>query len=189
MQTPAEPTSPPEVKLELLPRFSRLGAALAACMIVACVLFVLQRQAAHKEDGGEVRPNRILELMARYTVGVKELLRSTKQSDAELTQSVLQDIAKFSRTDEDALRLLILKGWLNEAWPAGVEWDDISAKNAGLREDVTAVENMNANRGLAKDEAWKRLRQRHGWMQILPVRRQRIRRQGRLWFSKVWGQQ
>ena len=134
-------------------------------MIVACVVFVVRMQSVHRAGGGDVetRPNRMLELMARYTVGVKELLRKTNQPHEELTQTGLEDMVKFSRTDEDVLRLLILKGWLRNAWPAGVEWDAIAAKYAGLAEDVTTVENMKATGGRVKDEAWKKLRKRHGW--------------------------
>ncbi len=135
------------------------------CVIISCVVFVVHMQSAHKAGGGaEVHPNRMLELMARYTVGVKELLRSLNQSDAGLTQPVLQDISKFSRTDEDALRLLILKGWLKDAWPAGAEWDAIAAKNAGLQEDVKTVQIMQAAKGKVPDEAWKKLQHRHGWL-------------------------
>lgn len=155
----------PALKPVMSPRFSRLGALLAVCVIVACVVFVVRKQSEHRAGGGaEVHPNRMLELMARYAVGVKELLQNAKQSNEELTQMGLQDMAKFSRTDEDALRLLILKGWLMDAWPAGAEWDAIAAKNAELQEDVTTLENMHATRGWVKAEAWKKLQQRHGWI-------------------------
>ncbi len=165
MNDSAVPPPLPALKPELSPRYSRLGAVLAVCVIIACVVFVVRMQSTHSAGGGaEVRPNRMLELMARYTVGVKGLLRSAQQSDVALTQAVLQDITKFSRTDEDALRLLILKGWLRDDWPAGAEWGAIAAKNAGLLEDVTTVENMKTTGGRVKDEAWKKLRQRHGWI-------------------------
>ena len=155
----------PALKPVMSPRFSRLGALLAVCVIVACVVFVVRKQSEHRAGGGaEVHPNRMLELMARYAVGVKELLQNAKQSNEELTQMGLQDMAKFSRTDEDALRLLILKGWLMDAWPAGAEWDAIAAKNAELQQDVTTLENMHATRGRVKAEAWKKLQQRHGWI-------------------------
>ncbi len=165
MNDSSGPPPLPALKPELSPRYSRQGAALALCVIIACVVFAVRMQSEHRAGGGaEVRPNRMLELMARYTVGVKDLLRSTNQSDAALTETVLKDIAKFSRSDEDALRLLILKGWLRDAWPPGAEWDAIAAKNAGLQEDVTTVENMYATRGSVQDEAWKKLQKRHGWI-------------------------
>ena len=176
----------PALKPVMSPRFSRQGALLAVCVIVACVVFVVRSQSAHRAGGGEeVQPNRMLELMARYAVGVKELLQNAKQSNEELTQMGLQDMARFSRTDEDALRLLILKGWLMDAWPAGAAWDAIAAKNAELQEDVTTLENMHATRGRVKAEAWKKLQQRHGWIVELAraqasddVARRAVARQG-----------
>ncbi|MBN8418768.1 MAG: CPBP family intramembrane metalloprotease [Verrucomicrobia bacterium] len=160
----------PASKPVLSPRFSLMGAVLAVCVIVLCVVFVLHMQSAHRPGGGaEVRPNRMLELMARYTVGVKELLRSTKQPDAALMQTVQQDMAKFSRTDEDALRLLVLKGWLTDAWPAEAELDAMEAKNAGLQEDVATLRQLKAMHGEVHAEAWNKFRARHGWIAELAL--------------------
>jgi membrane protease YdiL (CAAX protease family) len=165
MNDSAEPPPLPASKPALSPRYSRMGATLAVCVIIACVVFVVRMQTSHKAGGGaEVHPNRMLELMARYTVGVKELLRSAKQSDTELTPAVLQDMTKFSRTDEDVLRLLILKGWLMDAWPAATELDALAAKNAGLQADVATLRQMKAMNGEVQDEAWKKLQPRHGWI-------------------------
>ncbi|MDI1314335.1 CPBP family intramembrane glutamic endopeptidase [Prosthecobacter sp.] len=165
MNDSAVPPPLPALKPELSPRYSRLGAALAVCVIISCVVFVVRMQSTHRADcGDEVRPNRMLELMARYTVGVKELLRSMQQSDVELTQTVLQDFTQFSRTNEDALRLLILKGWLMDEWPAAADLDVLAAKNADLQADVVTLQLMKAMNGEVPDEAWKKLRQRHGWM-------------------------
>ena len=165
MNESAEPPPLPALKPELFPRRSRLGAALAVCVIAACVVFVLRMQSAHGTGGGaETRPNRMLEMMARYAVGVKELLRSTQQSNAELTQTGLQDLAGLSRTDEDALRLLILKGWLMDVWPAAADLDAAAAKSAGLQADVATLRQLKAMHGEVQDEAWKIFRERHGWI-------------------------
>lgn len=155
----------PALKPVQSPRFSLMGAVLAVCVIVLCVVFVVHMQSSHRGDGqAGVHPNRMLELMARYTVGVKALLRMTKQPDAALMQTVQQDMAKLSRTDEDALRLLILKGWLMDAWPAEAELDAMAAKNAGLQEDVATLRQLNAGRGEMKEDAWSKFRARHGWI-------------------------
>lgn len=166
MEFPAEPPPLPAPEPELPPlRYSRLGAALAACVIVACVVFVVHMQSVHKTDAtSEVRPNRTMELMARYVVGTKELMKTLQQSNAELTQTLEQDVGRLSRTDEDALRLLILKGWLKEAWPEAAELDAVAAKNAGLQADVAALRRLKETNGEVQDEAWKNLRKRHGWM-------------------------
>ena len=165
MNSPAEPPPLPPSKSELSPPFSRLGAVLAVCVIAACVVFVVRMQSAHRVGrGAEVRPNRMLELMARYTVGLKELLRSAQQPDAALLRTVQQDIAKFSRTDEDALRLLILQSWLRDAWPQAAELDAVAVKNPGLQADVATLRQLKAKNGEVPDEAWKKLRQRHGWI-------------------------
>ncbi|OYW77968.1 MAG: hypothetical protein B7Z37_01560 [Verrucomicrobia bacterium 12-59-8] len=165
MNDSAEPPPLPASKPELLPRYSRLGTVLAVCVVIACVVFVVRMQSAHRAGGGaEVRPNRMLELMARYAVGVKELLRSTNQPHAELTQSGLQEASKFSRTDADALGLLILKGWLMDDWPAVAELDAMGAKNAGLQADVATLGQLKATSGEVPDEDWQKLRERHGWI-------------------------
>ncbi|MCF7789135.1 MAG: CPBP family intramembrane metalloprotease [Prosthecobacter sp.] len=165
MNDSTEPPPLPASKPELLPRYSRLGAALAVCVIIACVVFVVRMQSAHRAGGGaEVRPNRMLELMARYAVGVKALLQNANQSNAELTEMGLQDMAKFSRTDEDALRLLILKGWLVDDWPAEAELDAVGSKTAGLQADVATLQQLKAMNGEVQDEAWKKFRARHGWI-------------------------
>jgi membrane protease YdiL (CAAX protease family) len=160
-----------------LPRFSRLGAALAVCVIALCVVFVVRMQSVHHAgDESVVRPNRMLELMARYAVGVKALLQSVEKSTAgagiapaDLTQEVLRDMTGFSRTDADALRLLILKGWLMGAWPAAAEFDAIAAKHAALREDVTTLKNLKVMNGEVQDEAWGKLQERHGWIADLAM--------------------
>ena len=156
---------PPPLPAPATPRYARLGAALAVCVIAACVTFVVCVQSGRPTGGAaEVRPNRMLELMARYTVGVKEMLRIAKMPSEEITRAVMQDMTKFSRTDEDALRLLILKGWLVEVRPAAAEFDAIAAKNAGLHEDVVTLRQLEATHGEVKDESWKKLRERHGWI-------------------------
>ena len=160
----------PSLKPDLSPRYSRLGAALAVSVIIACVVFVVRMQATHRADeGAGVNPNRMLEMTSRYVVGVQELLHSAQQPDAELTKVVLQDMTKFSRSDEDALRLLILKGRLKNAWPADSELDAIAAKNAGLQEDVATLRLMKAMNGQVPDAAWKKLQQRHGWLAELAL--------------------
>lgn len=173
MNHSAEPPPLPETKPELSPRFSRLGAALAVGVIFVCVMFVLRMQTAHKTEGGDkVHPNRMLELMARYTVGVEELMRlsqSGRQSEMKnspegMPQAMLREVRKFSRTDEDDLRVLILEGWLKGAWPDENKLEASAAKNAGLQEDVTTLRELKARNGEAPDEAWKKLRQRHGWL-------------------------
>lgn len=165
MNYSAEPPPLPESKPELSPRYSRLGAVLAMCLICACVVFVVRVQSSHKAGSGtEIRPNRMLELMARYTVGVEQLMKTTGQSDAQLMQAVQQDMAKFSRTDEDTLRMMILKGWLVDAWPAESELDAVASKNAGLQGDVGTLRQLKERKGEVPEEAWKKLQRRHGWI-------------------------
>ena len=76
-------------------------------------------------------------------------------------------IRDSSRTDEDALRLLILKGWLMDAWPAAPELDAMAAKNAGLQADVATLRQLKAMNGEVQDVAWTKFRRRHGWISEL----------------------
>ncbi len=165
MNDSALPPPLPVSKPGFSPRCSLLGAVLAVAVIAACVVFVVRTHASHRKgEGAGEHPNRMLELMARYVVGVKELMRATQQPDGGLMEVVAQDITKYSLTDEDALRLMILKGWLKGAWPAEDALDAVAAKNAGLRADVETLRQMKAGHGEAPAEAWKKLRQRHGWL-------------------------
>ncbi len=169
MEFPTAPPPLPVSKPELPPlRFARLGAALAVCVIAACVAFVVRTQSVHRtDDAAEVRPNRTLELMARYVVGVKELMGGEEalgEWQSNLDDALGQNVAKLSRGENDALRSLIVKGWLKGAWPAAAEFDAIAAKNAGLQEDVAALRRLKETNGEVKDESWKKLQERHGWI-------------------------
>ncbi|MCB1275905.1 type II CAAX endopeptidase family protein [Prosthecobacter sp.] len=146
-------------------RLSKTGFGLAVLVIAACAVFVVGRQTEHRVEREErVGPNRMLELMARYAVGVKGMLLSAGQSNADVTKAMQEDIGQFARTDEDGLRLLILKGWLADTWPTAADLNGFAAKDESLRADVAELEALKATQGKGDDEAWKALKQRHGWI-------------------------
>lgn len=164
-QPPPLPASNPESSPL---RHTLLGAVLAMCMITVCAVFVVHMQSSRKTGGGaEVRPNRMLEVMARYIVGVKELMGSDKvlgEWQSNFDEELLQNVARLSRGKADELRVLIVKGWLTRAWPAQAELDALAAKDADLQADVATLERLKAMNGDVPDEAWKKFRGRHGWM-------------------------
>jgi membrane protease YdiL (CAAX protease family) len=146
-------------------RYSKTGFVLAVLVIAACAVFVVGRQTEHRtEREAGVRPNRMLELMARYAVGVKGLLLSAGQPNAEVTKAMQEDMGQFARTDEDALRLLILKGWLADAWPVAADLDALAAKDTALRADVAELNELKATQGQKDDNEWKAFKRRHGWI-------------------------
>ncbi len=166
MESPALPPPLPESKpVQPLYSYSRLGLVLAVGVIAACAVFVVRMNGVEREEGaGGTRPNRMLELLARYAVGMQGLLQATGQSNEAVTEGMMKDIAMLSRTDEDALRVLILKGWLADAWPAEADLTKLVAKKEALREDVASLGRLNLMKGELEAEAWKKLERRHGWI-------------------------
>ena len=122
------------------PHYSRLGALLAVCVIVACVVFVVRKQSANRADGGaEVHPNRMLELMARYVVGVQGLMGGDKalgEWQSNFDEQLMQNVVKVSRGKADELRVLIVEGCVTHAWPEKEKFDALAAKDAELQADV-----------------------------------------------------
>ncbi|MFC5453599.1 CPBP family intramembrane glutamic endopeptidase [Prosthecobacter fluviatilis] len=173
MNSYPEPPPQPGSKPEPTVSHPKPGAVLALCAIIACVVFVVRMQSAHRAGGGEeVRPNRVLELMARYAVGVKELLQLSGNggrsagagASAGASQAMLVEVKKLCRSSEDELRRVILEGWLGDAWPDEAALDALAARNEGLREDVRTLRQLRALRGKVADEAWEKLHGRHGWL-------------------------
>ncbi|WP_395737886.1 lysostaphin resistance A-like protein [Prosthecobacter sp.] len=156
------------------PRFSRLGAALALCVIAACVAYAATMHSTHREaDETGVHPNRTMELMARYVVGVKETMTTTAlfgggQAGLEgfpvnFDEMLVQNLSQVSRSQADKLRLLIAKSWLSGSWPAVSELETVAAQNEGLQADVKSLQQMRANHGAVNEDDMKKLRARHGW--------------------------
>jgi membrane protease YdiL (CAAX protease family) len=156
---------PPPLPQAMNYRFSKFGLVLALIAIAACAVFVVRmNDGGRGDESAAVRPNRILELMARYVVGAKALMQMTGQWNADLSGVMMKDIHMHSRTDEDALRVLILKGWMMEVWPAEADLAALEAKNEALKTDVGMLGRLKAAEVSLEDDEWKKLKQRHGWM-------------------------
>ena len=166
METPAMPPPlPAPVPDSPQYRFSKTGVVLALAVITACALFVLRTNAEQQRDESPVvKPNQVLELLARYAVGVKGLVESTGQKDAGLAVTVMRDVKTVARGEVDELRILLLKGWLNDTWPAEAELAALAAKNEGLRQDVAAIAQLKAMQGNVEDGVWQPFLKRHGWI-------------------------
>ena len=141
---------------------------LAVCVIFACVLFVVRKQSANKAVGGtETHPNRMLELMARYVVGVQGLMggdNALGEWQSNFDEQLMQNVVKVSRGKADELRVLIVEGCVTHAWPAKAKFDALAAQDADLQADVATLERMKAMNGEVEDEGWTKFRKRHGWI-------------------------
>jgi membrane protease YdiL (CAAX protease family) len=166
METPALPPPLPAPEPESVRyRFSKTGVVLAVVVIAACAWFVLRMNAQHQRDATPlVKPNQVLELLARYAVGLKGLLESTGQKDAGLAATVMRDVKTVARGEADELRTLLVKGWLNDTWPAEAELNALAAKNEDLRQDVAALGQLKATQGKAAEDVWRPFLKRHGWI-------------------------
>lgn len=149
-------------------RHSKLGLVLALCVITACAVFVVRVQTMEREEPtSEVRPNRMLELMARYAVGVKSFMEGDGQlcqRNVELDAALLGDLTAHSRTDEDVLRLLMLKGWMADQPPDEAKMTALAQKNESLKADMAMLGRLSSIQDVAADEDWKLFFKRHGWM-------------------------
>lgn len=165
METSVPPPLP-ESKPAVTPyRFPKLGGLLAVIAIAGCVLHVLSAQTEHRHDEeAEVRPNRILELMARYAVGVKNLVSQTGQWDAALNDQMTAEAKTVARKDADGLRVVILQSWMSGKPPAEEQLAKLGAKNEGLQADVEMLRKLEVNPKATGDDGWKRFLKRHGWM-------------------------
>ncbi|MFZ2282018.1 MAG: lysostaphin resistance A-like protein [Prosthecobacter sp.] len=168
MNDSSVPPPLPASKPVMSPSYSRMGAMLAVCVIAACVLFVVGKQSANRADGGtEVHPNRMLELMARYVVGVQGLMggdNALGEWQSNFDEQLMQNVVKVSRGKADELRVLIVEGCVTHVWPVKAKFDALAAKDADLQADVATLERMKAMNGEVQDEAWTKFRRRHGWI-------------------------
>lgn len=163
MESP--PPLPPSSELKPAYRHSWLGMVLAVGVIAACAVYVVRSQAGEKvTNSPATSPNRMLELVARYAIGVKSLMQQTGQWNSALTAAMLQDMQTMGRSDADVLRLLIVKSWLNEQWPTAAELAEIGAKNPSLKQDVAVLGELKTQQGQVEEKAWERVMQRHGWI-------------------------
>ncbi|MBE2287106.1 MAG: CPBP family intramembrane metalloprotease [Prosthecobacter sp.] len=166
METPAVPPPLPEPKPAVTPRrFPRLGSLLAVIAITVCAVFVVWVQTVPKAgDKTEVRPNRIFELMARYAVGVKNLLSQTGQWNEALNDQMTAEARTVARKEADKLRLVILKSWMSGKPPAEEDLTRLAAKNEDLRADVETLRKLESGTAAPDEAGWKRFLKRHGWM-------------------------
>lgn len=146
-------------------RFSKTGLLLAVLLIVGCVMFVLRMQEAHREEeNSSARRNVTLELLARYAVGVKGLMDMGGQKmEPALVQAVMKDVNTLAKHDTDALRVLILKSWMNGEKPADAAVNELVSKHPGLAEDALLLQGLQTGEGTKDTALVKKLRQHHGW--------------------------
>ena len=146
-------------------RHAKLGAVLACAAIIACVSFVLGSQAVRKErEEVTVRPNRVFEMAARYAVGLKAFMELAGSWNEELTEPILQDLAKVSPKKQDLLRQLILKGWLTDEWPSESALAALADSEISVKEDVVTLGQMKSATLPITNDRWLELKKRHGWM-------------------------
>lgn len=146
-------------------RWGRLGTLAALITIIACIAVVLgDHKSALLENPEGTQPNRMLEMGARYAVGVQQLMQMTGQDTSALTAPMTEDLNRMSQSPADELRITILKSWMLNTWPTEANWTEKAGDDAELKKDVDTLSQLQAAKGQGEKEPYLRLHQRHGWM-------------------------
>lgn len=148
------------------PRLARTGLAIALVLIVTCVVLVLNNTALHRaaETSGGGRPNALMDMIARYIMGMREVLVAAKQWNGEIAAQMTSDLAGVSHTHPDAFRGEIVKAVLHDRWPDSQAFDAIIMKMPPLTDDVTWLRELQAQGANMPEEHWRLLLKRHGWI-------------------------
>jgi len=163
------PTEVPELITPEAPkatyRFSRLGLLLALGVITTCAVLVARTHSKPtKVKTAAVTPNRVLEIGARYAVGLKGFMQLVGSWNEALNAPILKDLSKYQGGEEDALRLAILRGWMSDQWPADPNLTALAVTNEMLRNDLETMHLLRDGKLPMTDPSWIKLKQRHGWM-------------------------
>lgn len=146
-------------------RYTKLGLTVACAAVISCVGYVLFTHDSSRQDQVSViRPNRVLEMATRYAVGLKAFMEMGGTWNAALTEPILQDLSKGSPNKQDALRRVILKGWLTNEWPSESALTSVVGNESALQEDVATLNQMKSPPIPITDECWLKLKRRHGWI-------------------------
>lgn len=146
-------------------RFSRSGLVLALLVIAACAAFVVGKSddKPEKKDAS-LAPNSILNLSARYAVGVKGLMKMGGSWSPALTEQMLKDMKALKTSEADALRLLLLKSWLDDTLPDEAAWKNAAADNRSLKTDAALFHKLMTSANTIEASELASLDKRHGWL-------------------------
>jgi membrane protease YdiL (CAAX protease family) len=173
MNEPSAPVPPPVSEPQPVVRryrWGRLGTLAALITIIACIAVVLgDHKSALLEKPEGTRPNRMLEMGARYAVGVHHLMQMTGQDTSALTAPMTEDLNRMSHSPADLLRITILKSWMLNTWPSEAAWTEKAGDDAELQKDADTLTQLQTTKGNGEKEPYLRLHQRHGWMAELAL--------------------
>lgn len=154
---PPLPTATAEAP-PLIVRGSRAGTVLASAAILLTVVLVLWFTPRWKKElkGTAAGPNVLLEMLGRYVAGCQVLFKSTGAWNAETEAQLLESCREGVRTDADKLRLVMLRGWLDDRSPSPSE------TFPGLEHDVEVLRHLAGKQEIAED-TWKPFEKKYGW--------------------------
>lgn len=157
---------PPPLPAPARYRFSAVGLSLALVIIAACAVWVVTQSGRPKAaQDTPLRPNGLLNLSARYAVGVKGLMKMGGSWNPQLTEQMVGDMKSTMKAGEaDALRLLLLKHWLNDSLPDANAWKQAAGEDAELTADATAFQKLMLSPADVAEEKLRELEKRHGWV-------------------------
>lgn len=146
-------------------RFSRRGLVLALLVIAACAVFVvLKSDDKSKKDDQTITPNSVLNLSARYAVGVKALMKMGGTWSPDLTEQMLKDMEALKQSEADVLRLLLLKSWLDDTAPDEAAWQKAAGEGASVKTDAALFYKLMTSANALEAGELAGLEKRHGWL-------------------------
>jgi membrane protease YdiL (CAAX protease family) len=154
---PPLPTATAEAP-PLIVRGSRAGTVLASAAILLTVVLALWFTPRWTKElkGAAAGPNVLLEMLGRYVAGCQVLFKSTGAWNAETEAQLLESCREGVRTDADKLRLVMLRGWLDDRSPSPSE------TFPGLEHDVEVLRHLAGKQEIAED-TWKPFEKKYGW--------------------------
>jgi membrane protease YdiL (CAAX protease family) len=172
-----EPLSPPRPA-----RLARTGLCLAVLLIIACVCFAVKQGGGRQLPmEGEIQPNPMTNIMARYMVGTREFLRVAPGWNAQSARQLTQGIKSQVDGALDEFRLELLCSVLEERWTDPKLMASLEQRDHNLRDDVAFVGALSSRPEVTAAD-WDWLERRHGWVARL------TRVQATDWVPAEWNQ-
>ena len=147
-------------------RLARTGLVVALLVIGFCIFLALQSNGLRKSAAplSGVRPSGLSSLLARYAIGMKELMKPTGMWQKQTGNEIVAGITAEAKQPVDQFRAIIVRAAVLDA-PIDVNALKIQVqKSPELKDDMATLTRL-TSAGLEGDSPeWKTFSARHGWI-------------------------